>query len=103
MVVFQMIPILTLLAYFLYLTYYYAAPMFWLRVLMLIAYKKYHCTEVRFTEETISIRLLRDGAETVLEQPLGVELESRFFVMTACSVVRKLLRDLRKEKAYPEE
>ena len=41
MVVFQMIPILTLLAYFLYLTYYYAAPMFWLRVLMLIAYKTF--------------------------------------------------------------
>ena len=90
----QVMMVFSLLAYFLYLTYYYAAPMFWLRVLMFVAYKKYRCSEVRFTEETISVRFTRAGEESSIEQPLGVELESRFFVITACSVLRGMLREL---------
>ena len=92
---FQMIPLSALLVYFLYLAYYIAAPMFYLRVLLLIAYKKYRCREIRFTEEAISVNLTKDGEEITIERPLGVELESRFFPMTACSVMRGILKDLR--------
>ena len=93
---FQMIPLSALLVYFLYLAYYIAAPMFYLRVLLLIAYKKYRCREIRFTEEAITVKLDKDGEEITIARPLGVELESRFFPMTACSVMRGILRDLRK-------
>ena len=93
---FQMIPLSALLVYFLYLAYYIAAPMFCLRVLLLIAYKKYRCREIRFTEEAITVKLTKDGEEITIERPLGVELESRFFPMTACSVMRGILKDLRK-------
>ena len=93
---FQMIPLSALLVYFLYLAYYIAAPMFYLRVLLLIAYKKYRCREIRFTEEAITVKLTKDGDEITIERPLGVELESRFFPMTACSVMRGILKDLRK-------
>ena len=96
MEIFQIIPIAALIVYFLYLSYYYAAPMFWLRVLLLIAYKKYRCREIRFTEDAITVTLTRDGEEHRMVRPLGVELESRFFPMTACSVMRGILRDLRK-------
>ena len=92
---FQMIPLSALLVYFLYLVYYIAAPMFYLRVLLLIAYKKYRCREIRFTEEAITVKLLKDGQEYTLERPVGVELESRFFPMTACTVMRGNLKDLR--------
>ena len=92
---FQMIPLSALLVYFLYLAYYIAAPMFYLRVLLLIAYKKYRCREIRFTEEAIAVKLTKDGEEYTIERPLGVELESRFFPMTACSVMRGILKDLR--------
>ena len=93
---FQMIPILALMIYILYLSYYYAAPMFYLRVLLLIAYKKYRCKEIQFTEEKVSVRYIRDGEECVIEQPLGVSLDSRFFVFSTCSVLREMLRALRK-------
>lgn len=92
---FQMIPLSALLVYFLYLSYYIAAPMFFLRVLLLIAYKKYRCREIRFTEDAITVTLTRDGEEHRMVRPLGVELESRFFPMTACSVMRGILKDLR--------
>ena len=70
--------------------------MFFLRVLLLIAYKKYRCREIRFTEDAITVTLTRDGEEHRMVRPLGVELESRFFPMTACSVMRGILKDLRK-------
>ena len=93
---FQMIPLSALLVYFLYLSYYIAVPMFFLRVLLLIAYKKYRCREIRFTEDAITVTLTRDGEEHTIVRPLGVELESRFFPMTACSGMRGILKDLRK-------
>lgn len=93
---FQMIPLSALLVYFLYLSYYIAVPMFFLRVLLLIAYKKHRCKEIRFTEDAITVTLTRDGEEHTIVRPLGVELESRFFPMTACSVMRGILKDLRK-------
>ncbi len=93
---FQMIPLSALLVYFLYLSYYIAVPMFFLRVLLLIAYKKYRCSEIRFTEDSIMVKLSKGGEDRIIERPLGVELESRFFPMTACSVMRGILKDLRK-------
>ncbi len=95
----QIIPLATLASYFLYLTYYYAAPMFWLRVLLLLAYKKHHCKEVVFSETSITVKYVKDGVECVLEEPIGVELDSRFFVSTACSVLSGILKTLRKERA----
>ena len=99
MEIFQIIPIAALIVYFLYLSYYYAAPMFWLRVLLLIAYKKYRCTEVRIGEETVTARYPKDGGEGVIEQPIGEDLVSRFFAMSLCSALRAVLAELRKETA----
>lgn len=95
-VFFQVMPIFTLLAYFLYLSYYYAAPMFWLRVLMFIGYKKYRCTEIHITEENILVKYSQDGEEREVRHELGVDLSSRFFVMTACSVLRGIFRQMRR-------
>lgn len=91
----QFIPILFLIGYFFYLFYYYVVPMMHLRILLFFAYKVRKCTEVRFTEEQIIIRFLKDGEELVLERPLGVELTSRFFVMTACSVLKGMLSEIK--------
>ena len=45
--------------------------------------------------DAITVTLTRDGEEHRMVRPLGVELESRFFPMTACSVMRGILKDLR--------
>ena len=94
--IFQMIPILALTGYFFYLTYYYAAPMFYLKILLFVAHKKYHCREITFTEEKVSVKIEKDGEERTFEHPLGVELESRFFASSLCSVFRKVLSEIRK-------
>ena len=94
--VFQMIPILALTGYFFYLTYYYAAPMFYLKVLLFFAHRKYRCREIRFTEEKVTVKIEINGEERTFEQPLGIELESRFFASTLCTVFRKVLSDIRR-------
>ena len=76
---FQLIPLLILAGYFCYLTYYIAAPMFYLRVLLFIAYKKFCCSEVRFGEEKITVKVLLNGEDRVIEKPLDADPSSRFF------------------------
>ena len=91
----QIIPILFLIGYFFYLFYYYVVPMMHLRLLLAFAYKVRKCTEVRFTEEQIIIRVQKDREELVLERPLGVDLMSRHFVITACSVLKGMLAEIK--------
>ena len=91
---FQLIPILSLIAYFLYLTYYYAFPMFCLKVLLFIAHIRYRGVEIRFTGGKIILKMPDTGI--VSERLLEVDPGSRFFTMTICSEFKAMLRDLRK-------
>ena len=93
---FQLIPLLILAGYFCYLTYYIAAPMFYLRVLLFIAYKKFCCSEVRFGEEKITVKVMLNGEDRVIEKPLDADPSSRFFVMALCSALKGILKDIRK-------
>ena len=93
---FQLIPLLILVGYFCYLTYYIAAPMFYLRILLFLAYKKFRCSTVRFGEEKITVNVLLDGEERVLEKPLDADPSSRFFVMALCSALKSILKDIKK-------
>ena len=91
----QIIPLLALMGYFLYLTYYYAGPMFWLKVLLFIAHTRHRGIDIRFIRGKITIRLPEE--EHVIEQPLEIDPTSRFFAMTVCSEFRKMLRNIRKK------
>ena len=93
---FQLIPLLILVGYFWYLTYYIAAPMFCLRILLFIAYKRFSCSEVRFGEEKITVKVLLSGEDRVIEKPLDADPSSRFFVMALCSALKGILKDIRK-------
>ncbi len=98
-IIFQIIPLFGLAAYFCYLTYYYAAPMFYLKILLFTAHKKYRCTEVQFTEDKITAKFSKDGEEKVLEQAVETDFSSRFMAMDLCLVLRKMLSEIRKEQA----
>ena len=102
MEILQIIPLFALTVYFLYLSYYYAVPMLCLRILMIIACWKYRCTRIQFTEEKISVTVPEGRTVYVLEQPLGVELTSRFFVMSSCSVMKKILKEIRHRRLSAE-
>ena len=92
---FQMIPLLTLAMYFLYLTYYYAAPMFWLKVLLFAAHIRYRDIDILFSDGRVTVRYRSEGEERILERPVEADPTSRFFAMTVCSATRGVLRDLR--------
>ncbi|MBQ3373021.1 MAG: hypothetical protein IJG40_07810 [Oscillospiraceae bacterium] len=96
---FQLIPLLILAGYFCYLTYYIAAPMFYLRILLFLAYKKFRCSTVRFGEEKITVNVLLEGEERVLEKYLDADPSSRFFVMALCLALKSILKDIKKGKA----
>ena len=102
---FQMIPLFLLGLYILYVSYYYATPMFFLKVMLFLAHIRYRDVDIRIEERTITVRFSKDGEEQVVVRSIDEELESRFWPMTVCSAFRALLRDIRKGKlaeASPE-
>ena len=93
---FQIIPLAMLGAYLLYASYYYATPMFFLKVMLFIAHVRYRDIDIHFQERRIIARFSKDGEEHVVVRQVDEELESRFWPMTVCSAFRHLLRDIRK-------
>ena len=91
----QLIPLLSLTAYFFYLSYYWAAPMFYLKVLLFIAHIKYRGIDIRFTEGKIKVRMPAESH--VIERVLETDPTSRFFAMAVCSEFKKMLRNIRKK------
>ena len=91
----QLIPLLSLAAYFIYLTYYYAAPMFGLKVLLFYAHIRYRGAEIRFRDERITMNYAVGGQERMIVRRLETDPTSRFFAMTVCSEFRGMLREAR--------
>jgi len=100
---FQIIPLAMLGAYLLYASYYYATPMFFLKVMLFLAHIRYRDIDIHFQERRIIARFPKDGEEHVVVRPVDEELESRFWPMTVCSAFRCLLRDIRKGRLYEAE
>ena len=100
---FQVIPLIMLGAYILYASYYYATPMFFLKVMLFFAHIKYRDIDIRFEERRITVRFTKDGEEHVVSRPVDEELESRFWPMTVCSAFRRLLMDIRKGRLYDSD
>ena len=90
--VFQMIPILALTVYIIYLSYYYAAPMFCLKVLLFYAHIRYREIDIRFTGGKITVTL----GEAVYQRELDMDPTSRFFASAVCTEFRRMLREIRK-------
>ena len=99
MVAFQIIPLLSLGLYFVYLTYYYALPMFFLKILLFIAYGIHRCTDIRFREEKITVKIPIRGEEQVLERPVEIDPASRYLAMTVCSEFLGIMKEIRKLKS----
>ena len=100
---FQLIPLAMLGAYILYASYYYATPMFFLKVMLFLAHIRYRAIDIHFEERRITARYSRDGEEHVVSCRVDEDLESRFWPMTACSAFRRLLRDIRKGRLYDSD
>ena len=92
----QLIPILTLVMYFFYMTYYYAVPMFILKILLFYGHIRYRGSFITFRGGKITVECQKDGKLTVYERPLDVDPSSRFLAMNVCSEFRTMLRDIRK-------
>ena len=64
-VIFQLIPILTLVMYFFYMTYYYAVPMFILKILLFYGHIRYRGSFITFRGGKITVECRKDGKLTV--------------------------------------
>lgn len=99
----QLIPLLSLTAYFFYLAYYYAAPMFCLKVLLFYAHIKYRGVDIRFVGERITMKYENSEEERLIERTLATDPTSRFFAMTVCSEFRGMLREMKNGVIVTEE
>ena len=98
MLFFQILPILALSLYVLYATYYYAAPMFCLKILIFIAYGIHHCTDIRFYDAKITVKIPIGGEERVIQRLVDVDLASRHLAATVLSEFRIVMKEIRKLK-----
>lgn len=97
MIYLQIIPLLALLTFLCYIGYYYCAPMIRFRMLAIVAYQRRHCQSIQVTEEKLIVTFSVNGEDRVIERPLGVDLASRFLVMTLCSLFKSILKEARAE------
>ena len=81
---FQIVPLAMLGAYLLYASYYYATPMFFLKVMLFLAHIRHRDIDIRFEERRIIARFSKGGEEHIVVRAVDEELESRFWPMTAC-------------------
>lgn len=96
MMAIQIIAILSLVAYMVYITYYYALPMAWFKIMKFFACKSHRCEDVRVIEEKIVVIFTASGRERRIERDLGVPLDSRFWTMTLCSTFRSMLKETKR-------
>ncbi len=94
---FQILPLFALTAYFCYLTYYYAAPMFCLKILLFYAHIRYRGIDIRFTEGKISVKM--PGEEKTIDRPIETDPASRFFAMNVRAEFREMLGGLKNRNA----
>ena len=94
--VLQIIPILGLVMYMFYMTYFYAFPMFILKILLFYGHIRYRGSFITFRGGKITVECRKEGKLTVYERPLEVDPLSRHMVMDVSSEFRDLLHEIRK-------
>ena len=95
----QIIPILTLVMYMFYMTWYYALPMFLLKLLLFYGHIRWRGCFISFRDGKITVEHRKDGKLTVYERPLDVDPASRHMAMDVCAEFRSMLREIRKGTA----
>lgn len=96
LIVFQLIALSSLAIYMLYIIYYMAVPLMRLRFLMFLAYKKYHCTEIRISDTGVVVRVPINGHKHTLWGRIDPDQDMAYYAMAACSELKKILRDIRR-------
>jgi hypothetical protein len=99
----QIIPILGLVMYMFYMTYFYAFPMLILKILLFYGHIRYRGSFITFRGGKIIVECRRDGKPVVYERPLEVDPLSRYMPMDVCNEFRGLLREIRKGSAVTVE
>ena len=96
MIAFQIIALGSLAIYMLYILYYIAVPMFRLRILMFLARRRYHCTDVSVSDTGVVVRIVKDGQEKILWGRMDPNQNMSYYAMMAGTELKKILKDIRK-------
>jgi len=93
----QALPLFALIAYMLYMIYYFIIPTAYLRIMLYCAHKKYCGIDIRFADNWVLVKLPE------YEKPIGrlidIDIPARLLEYTVCSELRELLREVRKRAA----
>ena len=97
MIILQALPLFALIAYMLYMVYYFIIPTAYLRLMLYYAYRKYCGIDIRFADNWVLVK------HPKFEKPIGrmidIDIPARLLEYTVCSELRKLLREVRKRTA----
>ena len=95
-VFFQLVAVGSLLAYMLYLIYYYTVPMCCFKLILYRAIRRKLCLGLETGDGKITVRYLRDGREQRYTKRIDEEVPNRFASFAACRTLRALLSDIEK-------
>ena len=95
MIAFQVIALSSLAVYMLYIIYYVAVPLMRLKFLMFLAYKKYHCSEVRVSDTGVVVKVAVRGEEHILWGRMDPDQDMAYYAVTAGNELKKILKGIR--------
>ena len=93
-VFFQLVAVGSLLAYMLYLIYYYTVPMCCFKLILFRAIRRKLCLGIRSGDGKITVRYLKDGRECRFTKRIDEEIPNRFTAFAACRTLKSILADI---------
>lgn len=96
MLILQIVALGALIAYLLYMGYYYIIPTGIWVAMILYARKRYPGIEIRFVERLITVKV--PGCEKPINRLISEEIPDRLQEHATVAELRNILRDLRKGK-----
>ena len=91
----QLAAVGSLLAYMIYLLYYYTVPMCCFKLILFRAIRKKECLGMQSGDGKIPVRYLRHGREQRYTKAIDQEVPDRFLAIAACHTLRSILEDIR--------
>ncbi|MBR1455644.1 MAG: hypothetical protein IJ594_00615 [Oscillospiraceae bacterium] len=90
----QLLAVGSLLAYLLYLVYYYTVPMCWFKLILYRAIRRKVCLGLRSGDGMLTVRYVKDGRECLFTKRIDEEVPDRFVSFAACRTLKSILADI---------
>ena len=90
----QLFAVGSLIAYILYLIYYYTVPMCVFRLILFRAIRRKICLGLQSWDGMLLVRYMKDGRECRLARRIDEDVPNRFASFAACRTLKSILSDI---------